>query len=266
MRIIELDHVTKLFRSQQHLQSGLKSLIIEPIEVWRRRRARALLALDDVSFGIHRGEFFGVLGRNGAGKSTLLGLMGGILRPTSGQVRISGRVSPLMELGVGLEPQFTGRENILLNGILLGMRRKEVIRRMDAIIEFSGLRDFIEQPLLTYSAGMQMRLGFSVAVNSDPDILLVDEVLAVGDESFQIRCLERIRKMCNDGVTVVLVSHDLELIRDVCERAAWINGGKLRALGAPDEIVKQYRQEVGDGPEPATVRWRSAAADPRGTE
>jgi lipopolysaccharide transport system ATP-binding protein len=261
---VELCHVTKLFRPSVHLQRGLKSLLLQPHRLWQRRGA--LLAVDDVSFAVEPGEFFGVMGRNGAGKSTVLGLIGGILRPTSGSVAARGRIAPLMDFSAGLEPNLTGRENLVLNGVLLGLRRRQVTERMERIIEFSGLADFIDQPVLTYSAGMQMRLGFAVAIHSDPSTLLVDEVLAVGDESFQRRCLARIAELRRQGVTIVLVSHDLELLGNSCDRIAWLDGGRLAELGPPQQVIKRYRDELGRAASEqgaAAVHWRGASAPVR---
>lgn len=260
---IEVSRVSKIFRPRPLFHAGLKTMLLHPRQVFGHKRRQGMQALLEVSFDVARGEFFGLLGRNGAGKSTLLGLIGGILAPTRGEVRLHGRVSPLMELGVGLEPQLTGRENIVLNGVLLGLRRSEVEARMDEIIEFSGLTEFIDEPLFTYSSGMQMRLGFSVAIHADPAILLVDEALSVGDEAFQTRCLERIAELRRSGVTIVLVSHDLHLIESTCDRAAWLDGGRLRAIGSPQSVVKEYRYALGhpaDDEGSVAVHWRTVSA------
>ena len=250
--VIELDRVTKIFYPLVHFNAGVKSILLQPRRVFASRAARAMLAIDDLSLEIGRGESFGILGRNGAGKSTLLGLISRILKPTSGSIRVCGRTSPLMELGAGLELQLSGRENIILNGVLLGMRRRDVEARFDEIVAFSGLDQFIDQPLLTYSAGMQMRLGFSVASHVDPAILLIDEVLAVGDAAFQKRCLGRIAKLHSNGVTIVLVSHDLEMIENTCDRVAWLEGGSVVGIGSPQEVIKRYRYKVGQLPAEVT--------------
>jgi lipopolysaccharide transport system ATP-binding protein len=263
---IEVDRVSKIFRPRPLFHAGLKTMLLHPRQVFGHRRRHGMQALLDVSFDVKRGEFFGLLGRNGAGKSTLLGLIGGILTPTIGEVRLHGRVSPLMELGVGLEPQLTGRENIVLNGVLLGLRRSEVEARMGEIVEFSGLAEFIDEPLFTYSSGMQMRLGFSVAIHADPAILLVDEALSVGDEAFQTRCLDKIDELRRSGVTIVLVSHDLHLIESTCDRAAWLDGGRLRAIGSPQAVVKEYRYALGHPTEEegsVAVHWRTVPATPQ---
>ncbi len=250
---IELDRVTKIFHPLVHYSAGLKSILLHPRKVFGSRRARPMLAIDAISLDVEFGESLGILGANGAGKSTLLGLISGILKPSSGTVRVYDRTWPLMELGAALEPHLSGRENVILNGVLLGMRRREVEARFDKILAFSGLEPFIDQLLLTYSAGMQMRLGFSVAIHADPTILLVDEVLAVGDAAFRKRCLGRIAELRRNGVTIVLVSHALELIEDHCDRAAWIDRGRLVALGSPQEVVKRYRYQVGQLPMESAV-------------
>ena len=252
---IVVDRVTKVFTPLNN-QVGLKTMLLHPFSVAKEKRKRALVVLDGVSFEIAEGEAFGVIGRNGAGKSTLLGLIGGIIEPTTGSVRVNGRVCPLMELGAGLQPQLSGRENIFLNGVLLGMRRREVEARFDEILEFSGLDKFVEQPLLTYSAGMKLRLAFSVAIHIRPRILMVDEVLAVGDAAFQARCLERIGELRRDGVTLLLVSHSMRMIEQNCDRVAWIERGKVRELGASADVVASYQASV----EQANLEWNSAEA------
>lgn len=243
--VIDLQGVRKVFTPPQHVQSSLKEALFSPLQLARRMRAARFLALDDVSLRIARGETHGIVGRNGAGKSTLLGIIGGVLRPTAGRVRVSGRVSPLLELGVGFVPDLSGDENAILNGILLGMRRHTIEERLDEIIRFAELEAFRSQELKTFSSGMQSRLGFSVAVHADPEILLVDEVLAVGDASFQERCLDRIITMREAGVTILLVSHDLRTTERVCERATWLEAGRAVATGRASEITARYERSVG---------------------
>jgi homopolymeric O-antigen transport system ATP-binding protein len=182
----------------------------------------------------------GLIGANGAGKSTLLGLIAGVLQPQSGTVEVHGRVAPLLELGGGFHPELTGRENIVLNGVLLGLRRVELDARMDAITAFSELGDFLEQPLRTYSSGMVARLAFAVAAHLEPDILLIDEILAVGDQHFQGKCREKIAEFKDRGVTIVLVSHALEDVRRLCHRAIWLDGGSIRSEGAPGSVIDAY--------------------------
>ncbi len=207
----------------------------------------SVTALRDVSFSIHRGEAFGIIGRNGSGKSTLLKLISGILKPTDGKVTVNGRIAALIELGAGFHPEITGRENIYINGIMLGLSRREIEQRFDKIVEFSGIAEFLDQPVKTYSSGMYVRLGFAVAVHVDPDVLLIDEVLAVGDEEFSARCIAKIQEMKYRGVTLVFVTHQLDQVRNLCDRAMWIDHGQLEAIGDPMRVVDAYLQEVAGG-------------------
>ena len=239
-----LQDVTKIFRTYHHYHAGLKALVLNPSSLLRHGVRDTFLAIDQISFAVHKGESFGIIGRNGAGKSTLLALIGGILRPTSGMISVQGRISPLLELGVGFTPELTGRENIIVNGVLLGLRRRDIEERMGEIIDFAGLSSFIDQPLKTYSSGMQVRLGFAIAINVRPDILLVDEVLAVGDAEFQEKCLERITNLRKQGVTIVFVSHNLETLKSICNQAAYIDKGRLIALGTPREVISRYQSEL----------------------
>jgi lipopolysaccharide transport system ATP-binding protein len=196
--------------------------------------------LHDIDFSVRRGETFGIIGRNGAGKSTTLGLMAGVLKPTTGVVTVRGRISPMLELGAGFHPELTGRENIYLNGVLMGMNRAEVAKKAQEIIDFSELGEFIDQPIRVYSSGMMARLGFSVVSSLDPEILLVDEILAVGDINFVQKCLDRMREFKAQGVTMVLVSHALEDIKKLCDRALWIENHRIRMLGEPGSVVTAY--------------------------
>ena len=209
-------------------------------------------ALKDVTFSIARGESVGIIGRNGSGKSTILKLIAGVMAPTVGDVRVSGRVSPLIELGAGFHPDLTGGENIILNGCILGMSGKEVRERFGDIVAFAELRDFIDTPVKRYSSGMYMRLGFSVAVHSDPGVLLVDEVLAVGDAAFQEKCLAKMHEFQSQGVTIVLVSHSMELVERFCQRAILIEGGHLVEEGLSQAVIPRYLEMVGHPSEMAT--------------
>ncbi len=197
-------------------------------------------ALDQISFGIAAGKMVGVIGRNGAGKSTLLRLVGGVGTPDSGQIRVQGRLGALLDLGVGFHPELTGRENIYVNAVISGLTRREVRDRLPAIVDFAELGDFLDSPLRTYSTGMQMRLAFSVAAHLDPEILLVDEVLAVGDMRFQAKCLDRIREFKTRGCTILFVSHDLGQVRELCDEAIWLSSGHLTAHGPAGVVANQY--------------------------
>lgn len=208
-------------------------------------RKRDFWALQNVSFELNRGEAFGIIGANGAGKSTILKLITGIMEPTAGQIIVKGRLSALIEIGAGFHPDLTGRENIYLNGAILGMKTAEIDRKFDAIIEFSGLADFIDTPVKRYSTGMYARLGFSVAAHVDPDILIVDEVLSVGDIVFQNRCLERMNAILKSGATVIFVSHNLRAIAELCTRSVLLEHGKIVAAGASREVMNMYLQRSG---------------------
>jgi ABC-type polysaccharide/polyol phosphate transport system ATPase subunit len=210
----------------------------------RRLPAREHVALDGVDFEVAPGEAVAIIGANGSGKSTCLKLAGGILRPTAGTVAVEGRVTALIELGAGFHPEITGRENVLINGMLLGLTRAEVGARMPEIVRFAELGDFIDQPVKTYSSGMYVRLGFAVAVAAEPDILLIDEVLAVGDEVFTRRCLDRLARMRQRGVTMVLVSHDLDLVTTFADRALYLERGRVAAAGPADAVVARYRSDA----------------------
>jgi lipopolysaccharide transport system ATP-binding protein len=196
--------------------------------------------LRGLSFEVKAGETLGVVGANGAGKSTILGLAAGVLRPTSGTVKVSGRIAPLLELGAGFHRDLTGRENIILNGVLLGLTRAGVTDRLDAIMDFSELGQFIDQPVRVYSNGMLARLGFSVAAHLDPEIMLIDEVLAVGDEGFQKKCLDKMREFKKRGVTLLFVSHSMESVQLICDRVLWIEDRAIKLAGSPGEVVKKY--------------------------
>jgi len=223
-----------------HFNRGLKQTLLHLPEALKGLRTQRFLALEDVSVTIDRGETVGIVGANGSGKSTLLGLIAGVLQPQGGSVEVHGRVAPLLELGAGFHPELTGRENIVLNGVLLGLRRTEVAARLDTIVAFSELGASLDQPLRTYSSGMIARLGFAVAAHLDPDVLLIDEILAVGDEHFQTKCREKIAEFRERGVTIVLVSHGLEDVRRLCHRVVWLERGRVRAEGEPGAIIEAY--------------------------
>lgn len=213
----------------------------------RRQSQQPLWAVRDVSFAVQRGQSLGIVGRNGSGKSTVLKLAARILRPSEGVVAVHGRISALLELGAGFHPDLSGRENIYLNGSVLGLSKRELDSRFDAIVAFSELAEFIDMPVKHYSSGMYMRLGFSVAVHVDPDILIVDEILAVGDYAFQMKCLERIRDLQRGGVTIVMVSHQLQTIRNLCTHAIWMDHGRVRAQGAAGGVLEAYLEHFQAG-------------------
>lgn len=202
-------------------------------------------ALHDVSFHVHRGEALGIVGPNGAGKSTALKLLSGILKPTSGTIKVKGRLSALIEVGAGFHPDLTGRENIYLNGAILGMNPREIRRKMDHIVDFAGISEFIDTPVKRYSSGMYARLGFSIAAHVDPDILLVDEVLSVGDFTFQGKCIARMTEILKNGTTVIFVSHNMESVLSLCDRAILLLGGKVAKEGGPSEVISEYYKAGG---------------------
>ena len=210
-----------------HSAVGVKEFLFHLPTHLKENRKRSFLAVNGVSFEIKKGESFGIIGPNGAGKSTMLGLIAGVMKPDSGKIVTQGRIAPLLELGAGFHPELTGRENIMLNAIILGMTKKEAENKMDAIIDFSELHDFIDQPIRTYSSGMLARLGFSVAVHIEPEILLIDEILAVGDVNFQKKCINKMLEFKDRGVTIILVSHSISQVKEVCDRIASIEKGKI---------------------------------------
>ncbi len=237
---IVFDSVSKTYPMYHHVHAGLKSIVFRLPRMLRALSADGYSALQDISFSVKNGECVGVVGRNGAGKSTLLGLAAGVIRPTGGEVIVNGRVSPMLELGGGFHPDLTGRENIMLNGVLLGMSRARMRASLDRIIEFSGLEEFIDEPIRIYSSGMLAKLGFSVITQLDPEILIIDEVLAVGDIDFQQKCRREINEFRRRGVTILFVSHNMDDIMAVCDRVIWIENHKVRMSGQPNEVIRQY--------------------------
>ncbi len=238
--VLEVDHLTKTFRIHRERANSLK----QRIAAKGRNRFDEFTALQDVTFDVSEGEVFGVIGHNGSGKSTLLKCMAGILRPNAGSVRVHRRMSALLELGAGFHPELSGRENVFLNAAILGMGRRDIATRFDEIVAFSGLEKFIDQPVKTYSSGMYVRLAFSVAINVDPRLLIIDEVLAVGDVTFQKRCLEKFVEFRNDGRTIVLVTHDLASVRNMCDRAVWLKQGQVTGEGDPKQLVEAYTESM----------------------
>jgi len=238
--IIIFDHVCKKYSLALHRGGGIKNLILNLPSAIRHMRADARTVLSEFSLDVQRGESIALIGRNGAGKSTLLALIAGVIRPTRGTLDVRGRVSPLLELGAGFHPELSGRENVMLNGVLLGLRRAEVAARMAQIVEFSELENSIDDPVRTYSTGMVARLGFSVAAHLDPEILLIDEVLAVGDARFQAKCVEKIREFRRRGVTIVLVSHELKHVGELCDRAVVVADTRAAFIGEVPAAVAYY--------------------------
>lgn len=241
---IEFHKVYKSYPMYAAVKGGIKNFLFNAPKAIRAFRSGRFEALRDISFEIQRGESVGFVGNNGAGKSTILGLMAGVLKATSGHVSVSGSISPLLELGGGFHPELSGKENILLNGVLLGLNKTEVSSKMDEIIEFSELLEFIDQPIRTYSSGMLARLGFSVIAHLEPEILLVDEVLAVGDMNFQQKCIDKMNSFKKSGVTIVLVSHSMQDIKTICDRVVWIEDHRVIKSGSPDEVISSYRETI----------------------
>jgi ABC-type polysaccharide/polyol phosphate transport system ATPase subunit len=240
---LTFNHVSKKYRIRQEAeeseapQSAIKRKLRS-----LRRRSQEFIAVNDVSFEVTRGQALGIIGHNGAGKSTVLKMLSNITTPTSGEITINGRLSALIEVGSGFHPELTGRENIYLAGAILGMRRREIAIKLDSIVEFAGLKQFLDVPVKRYSSGMYVRLGFSIAAHLEPDILLLDEVLAVGDAAFQSKCIERISELKRQGTTIVFISHDLVAVEKLCDRVLLMQRGQVINDGVPHEIITQYRQ------------------------
>ncbi len=253
-----LDNVSKRYRLYHERNDSLKSSFLN----FRRGRYEEHWAVRDLSLEIETGSTFGIIGENGSGKSTLLKCMARILTPDAGTIQINGKVSALLELGAGFSPELTGRDNVYLNGAILGLPRQVLDKKLDEIVAFSGLENFIDIPVKNYSSGMFVRLGFAVAINVDPDVLLVDEVLAVGDEEFQRRCEQKFADLRASGRTIVIVSHAMGTVRNICDQLAWLNQGRLRDVGEPGNVVDEYVEEVhsaaGPPPDPeGGARWGS---------
>jgi len=238
--VVQVKGVSKTFKLPHERNNSIKSIFIN---FYRRKKTYEMQrALQNVSFEVHKGEFFGVLGRNGSGKSTLLKLMAGIYSPDKGEIDIEGKLTPFIELGVGFSPELTGRENVYLNGALLGFNRKEMSAMYNDIVAFAELERFMDQKLKNYSSGMQVRLAFSIAIRAQGDILLLDEVLAVGDEAFQNKCVEHFKKLKQEGHTVVLVTHDMSHVARFCDRALVLNEGKVVKITSPGEAAALYAE------------------------
>jgi ABC-type polysaccharide/polyol phosphate transport system ATPase subunit len=237
---VRLEDVSKAYKIYAHPRHRL----LEALTRGRRQYHSAFWALRDVTVRVNRGSTLGIIGMNGSGKSTLLQVVAGIIRPTAGRVAVQGRIASLLELGAGFNPEFTGRENVLMHGAVLGFSREEITRRLPAIQAFAEIGPFFDQPVKTYSSGMFVRLAFAGAIHVDPDVLLVDEALAVGDAVFQHRCIRRIREFQEQGRTILFVSHDMGMVRSVCSRALFLDAGRVQADGEPDEIAQLYHAHV----------------------
>jgi len=240
---IQFDNVSKKFTLRHERRRSFQEVALAFLQGHGNSREE-LWALKDVSFAVERGKTLGIIGPNGSGKSTVLKLISRILEPTSGRIDVGGRVSALIELGAGFHPDLTGRENVYLNGSLLGFSRKEMEAKFEKIVEFSELEKFIDVPIKHYSSGMHMRLGFAVAIHVDPDVLLIDEILAVGDQAFQRRCLGKIGELKSQGVTILFVSHDLEAVRNLCTSAIWLENGVIQERGTTDRVIDSYLNNV----------------------
>lgn len=247
MNVIEFNRVWKKFKRGEKLNSirdFLPALFKKTLSGNGALKKEEFWALQNISFEIKKGEVIGLIGSNGAGKSTALKLLAGIIKPNQGEVQIKGRLSALIEVTAGFHPELTGRENVYLNGTIIGMRKKEIDQKFDEIVEFSGISEFIDTPVKRYSSGMYSRLGFSIASHMEPDILLVDEVLSVGDISFQAKCAQKMRELLNSGTTIILVSHNLTLVQNLCKRVIFLDKGEIRKEGSPEEVIPYYENIV----------------------
>jgi ABC-type polysaccharide/polyol phosphate transport system ATPase subunit len=245
---IEVDNVTRIYQkySSRHRFQTFKSALVKG-DFFRSLRPEELVtALNGVTLRVEKGKTYGLIGENGSGKSTLLKVVSGIVKPTTGTVKVLGKVSALIELGAGFHPEISGRENVFINGIMLGLSKKEIAAKFDEIVRFAELEEFIDAPVKTYSSGMYMRLGFSIAINVNPDILLTDEVLAVGDASFVPKCLDRIDDFRRRKKTILFVSHDLATVEKICDRVAWLKNGKIQAFGQAKRVIDMYLQDIAD--------------------
>ena len=246
MHAIEVSNVTKVYRrySNRRQFATLKSALLSGSLIRDLRPEDTFAAVKNVSFTVRPGMTYGIIGRNGSGKSTMLKLVGGITRPSQGDVRVQGRISALIELGAGFHPEISGRENVFINGIMLGLTKREIEKRFDEIVAFAELEKFIDAPVKNYSSGMYMRLGFAVAIHVDPDVLLVDEVLSVGDEGFNHKCLDKFAEFRRRGKTILLVTHSLGLVEQLCDEALWLDHGEAQEDGDPRRVVGSYRTAV----------------------
>lgn len=237
--MIAVNDVTMRFRKEEDFSGSLKETVTKLFS--GRLKFSDFVALKDVSFNVYKGEVVGIIGRNGAGKSTILKIISGIMKPTKGTVRRFGNIVPMLELGSGFDYDLSGKENIFLNGAILGYEKEFLFQKYDEIVDYSGLREFIDVPIRNYSSGMVMRLAFSIASVVEPEILIVDEILAVGDETFQKKSRARMMELMSGGTTVLFVSHDMSQIREMCSRVIWLDGGSIRMEGTPEEVCDCYQ-------------------------
>jgi ABC-type polysaccharide/polyol phosphate transport system ATPase subunit len=264
---IELVNVSKIYRRYGGRQfSTLKSALLQRSLLRDLQPSETFPALTGVTFSVPKGSTYGVIGRNGSGKSTALKLVAGITKPTSGTVRVEGRVSALIELGAGFHPEISGRENVFINGIMLGLTKREIHERFDEIVDFAELREFIDAPVKTYSSGMYMRLGFAVAIHVNPDVLLVDEVLAVGDEGFTHKCLDKFAEFRRRGKTILLVTHSLNLVERFCDEALWLDAGHALSHGDPKRVVGAYLTKVEEGETQLLAQTTAKAVEDAGRD
>lgn len=239
--VIRFENVTKKFSLQN--QKTFKEFL--PALIFGEETKKSFTALDHISFDIKKGETVGIIGPNGSGKSTILKLIAGVMSPTIGQITVNGKVSPLIELGAGMHPELTGRENIYLNGSILGLKRKEIGRNLESIIDFSEIRDFIDQPVKHYSSGMYMRLAFSIAIHVNPEILLIDEILAVGDTEFQNKCFAKMEEFKKSkDITIILVSHDINKVKSFCSKVIYLDNHKIQAFGNSINVCQKYLKQT----------------------
>lgn len=247
MAAIELIDVSKKYRkhTERSIETTLKSYFLKDLWRFPTREKKYKWALRNINLEIGKGQTIGIIGRNGSGKSTFLKLINRILKPDEGKISVHGSLAAIIELGAGFHPELTGRENVIINGVILGLSKREITGKINEIVDFAELNEVIDDPVRTYSSGMTMRLGFSVAIHTDPDILMVDEVLSVGDLSFTQKCMDRMNFFKRVGKTIVLVSHDMEIVKNWCDEAVWLDGGQLKMKGNPMEVVDSYVKEVG---------------------
>lgn len=238
--VIKFESVSKYYPLYHHIVGGFKSFLFNMPSAIKQIKNSKHWVLKDISFEVKRGESFGVIGKNGAGKSTMLGLIAGVLQPNNGSITINGRISPLLGLGAGFHNDLPGADNIILNGILLGLTKKTVLKKLKEIIEFSDIGDMIYEPVKTYSTGMRARLGFSVVAHLDPEILLIDEILAVGDIDFKSKCIDKINEFRRQNITIVLVSHNMADIKKICDKTMWISSQRIHLIGKAEDVASSY--------------------------